>query len=267
MIIEALVGSVLASNIYHANKSLDMDERALKKYAKAFEKSEEAAGLIRKKAEYMDKRLANVARKKRSIINNTVPKFVEVYGQIQKVEIESKSKDLSICHNAQNLTLFYSPALSMKKDFTDKELVCGCLIHGLGKMMEKESERYLSAANNQMRAANVAYSQAESILTVYDAIIQRADRIAKLLVEMNVLFLGSIEQTGLTIRKNGYDVRNYSEYDKGVLMTCVNMAAALSDLIDIPVVDENGKLCENALALIQTGEEYINKMNSMMRED
>lgn len=43
-----------------------MDEKALSKYAKAFENNEEAKLLVKKKADFADKRLANVAKKKKS---------------------------------------------------------------------------------------------------------------------------------------------------------------------------------------------------------
>ena len=54
---------------------------------------------------------------------------------------------------------------------------------------------------------------------------------------------------------------NYDEYDKSVLMTCVNIAVAMSDLVNIPVVDEKGQICESATELITTGEKYLEKMN------
>ena len=132
-------------------------------------------------------------------------------------------------------------------------------------MMEMDSERYLSAANSQMREANVIYSQSESIGAVYDAIVGRADRISNLLMTMNALFIRSINETSLTIEKNGLNVRNYNDYDKGVLMTCVNIAAAMSDIIDVPVVDEKGQICESAMEMITTGEKYLEKMNRAVK--
>ncbi len=71
MIIEALtIGAVgaLAKTFYQVGKASKLDEAALAKYAKAFERSSEAELLIRRKAEYTDKRLANVAKKKRAVI-------------------------------------------------------------------------------------------------------------------------------------------------------------------------------------------------------
>lgn len=266
MIIEGLAVAALVKTVYSADKSAKMDERALGKYAKAFEKSEEARLLIRKKAEYTDKRLANTAKKKRAIVKNTVPQFVNVYGKIQKIELENKiaANEISVRNTVQKLAVLNAISISVKKDFTDKELVCGFITQGLGKLWEMDSERYLSAANSQMRAANVVYSQAESIGEIYDAIAARADRISKLLMALNALFIGSINETEKIIEKNGIDVKNYSEYDKGVLMICVNIAVAMSDIIDVPVVDESGRLCESAVEMIQTGEQYLTQMNKLI---
>lgn len=131
-------------------------------------------------------------------------------------------------------------------------------------MIRKDSERSLSAASNQLRAANVVYSQAESVAAVYDAIVERADRIAKLLMAMNALFIKSIQETDNVIGKNGLDVRNYDEFDKGVLMTCVNIAGAMSDLINVPVVDEDGLVSQAAEEMIATGENYLSKMKTLI---
>lgn len=267
MIIEALAVGALAKTFYSANKSLKMDERALKKYAKAFERSEEAELLVRKKAEFADKRLMNVAKKKRAIVQSTVPKFVDVYSKIQKIELGNKTvvNEIATRDNVRKLAVLDVLSVSAKKGFTDKELVCGLIIKGFGKLMEMDSERYLSAANSQMRAANVIYSQSESIGAVYDAIVARADRISNLLMAMNALFIRSINETSLTIDKNGLDVRKYSEYDKGVLMTCVNIAVAMADIINVPVVTSEGSIPETAMETIVTGEKYLEKMNNTIK--
>ena len=49
-------------------------------------------------------------------------------------------------------------------------------------------------------------------------------------------------------------------------MTCVNIAVAMSDLIDIPVVDINGQICQEAVNMITTGEQFIAKMNQTINQ-
>ena len=101
---------------------------------------------------------------------------------------------------------------------------------------------------------------------VYDMIIGRADRISNILMRLNVLFMASIQQTDKTIQKNGLDIRNYTEYEKGVLMTCVNIAVAMADMMNIPVLDEGGQLSEKAAGMIASGEAYLDKMQSVMTQ-
>lgn len=267
MIVGALAAGALISMFYSVDKSMKADEEALRKYARAFEIEEEAALAVRKKAEITDKRLLNVAKKKRAVIEVTIPKFVEVYSVIQKVEISERASvnEIAIREGIRQLSTPNVLSISVKKDFTDKELVCGWFFKGLGKMMEKDSERYLSAANMQISSANTASSHAESIMAVYDAVIARADRISKLLASMNVLFLKSIEETKATIERNGENVRNYSEFDKDVLMNCVNFAVAMSDLINIPVVDEQGRIGEEAERMLLTSEDNLKKMDKLIK--
>lgn len=255
-----------AKTLYDAYKSTNMDERAMQKYSQAFEKEQDAKLIVKRKAEYTDKRLANVAKKKRFVIQNTFPQFVSVYDKIQKIEIDQKNvSNEIIAYNSNDQFVVKDLAISAKKEFTDKELVCGMIFGGIGNLMVKESERNLSAANSQMRAANVAYSQAQSIAEVYDAIVGRADRIAKLIVAMNILFVRSINETEHTIDRNGYNVRNYNDYDKGILMTCVNIAKAMADILNIPVVESDGKISEKAVEMIENGEQYLDKMNALLQ--
>ena len=115
-----------------------------------------------------------------------------------------------------------------------------------------------------MHQSNVIYSQTQSIGEVYDAIVGRADRISNLLMAMNALFVKSIVETERIIKAYGLNVRNYSEYDEGVLMICVNIAEAIADIINVPVVDESGALCGSAIEMIETGEHYIEKTNRLI---
>lgn len=262
MIIEGLALAAIVGAFHSVDKSQKIDDEALKKYGKAFEKDKEAYSLIYKKSKYTEKRLANVVKKKRAIIQNTLPKFVEVYEKIQKIEIENKTliDELTLKNSIQKLGVLNSISIPARKEISDKELICGFFTKGFAV----ESEKFLSAANSQVRASNVVYSQAESVAEVYDAICGRADRISKLLMTMNALFVKSINETAKVINTNGLNVRNYTERDKGVLMTCVNMAGAVSDIISVPVIDEKGQICESAVKMIETGEQYITKIKKLI---
>ena len=265
MLIE-LAAAALA--IHNGNKSLKMDAQAAVKYGKAFTRECEAQQLVAQRRSMADKRLENVAKKKRAIITSSLPLFAEVYGQIQKVNIKPKDRKFEMIEysNVERTNMLQSINIVTKKEFTSKELILGTALKGIPGMIVEDSKRNLSAARSQMSAANVAYSQAQSIAEVYDAIIERSDRIAKLLVNMNALFIGVISESQKIIDNNGFDVGKYSEYDKTVLMICVNFAVAMTKLLDIPVLDENGEIARAAVEMIQTGEDYLSRMNEIINQ-
>ena len=258
----------ISAAIYKGNKSLEMDEQASKKYRKAFTRESEARQLISKKRNLADKRLENVAKKKRAIINSSLPLFVEIYSQIQKVNIHIRNEtyDMIKYNDAEWSHTLQSVSLVTKKEFTNQELIVGILFKSFSGMMVEDSKRNLSAANSQVRAANVLYAQAQSISDIYDAIIERADRISALLMSMNAMFVGVLSETQKIIMQNGTNVEKYTEKEKSTLVLCVNFAVAITNLLNIPILDNNGEIAESAIQMIQTGEEYLARMNKIINE-
>lgn len=260
--------AVVATALYNGNKALEMDAQAAKKYSKAFTRECEAHQLVSKKRNHADKRMENVAKKKRAIINSSLPMFVEVYEQIQKVNVQVRNREFDIVryNDTEWNHMLQSVNIVTKKEFTNRELVLGIMLKSFSGMVVEDSKRNLSAASSQLSAANVVYSQAESIAEFYDVIIARSDRIAALLMGMNALFMGVITETKEIIFKNGMDVAMYSEKEKTTLMLCVNFAVAMTKLLDIPILDEDGRIADAAIEMIRTGEDYLARMNEVINE-
>lgn len=252
---------------YSADKSNKMDEAALAKRSKAYTREAEARDLIYQKRSAADKKMQIVAKKKRAVIESTLPRFIEVYQQIQKIDITISDKnELAVYSKFQASNAIQTMQLVTQKPLTDSQLITEYIFKGIGGMMIADSKRNLSAAKSQLSAANVVYTQAQSVAEVYDAIIGRAERISSLIMRMNAMFLSSIFEAEKIIAQNGTNVRAYNKQDMGVLMTCVNLAGAMSDIINIPVLDENGELCQAAVEMIQTGEAYIEQMNDLINQ-
>ena len=186
----------LAALAYCADKSNKMDAQALAKRSKAFTKEAEARDLVYQKRSTAEKKMQNVAKKKRAIIESTLPRFVEVYQKIQKIDLTISDKnELAVYNQFQKSNAIQAMQVVIQKPLTDGQLITEYIFKGIGGMMIADSKRNLSAAKSQLSAANVVYSQAQSVAEVYDAIIGRAERIASLLMRMNALFLGSIFET------------------------------------------------------------------------
>ena len=258
MLVEMVAIGGVSKFFHDVGKASEISEKALRKCAKAFEIETQAVADVKKKADLVEKRLNNVINKKKSIIEYSIPKFMEVYSPIQKICREENTVLLPDKNMLKKIdSLEKLGTISKKKTFTNKELLCGLLRNGFGGMMIKDSERLLSAANCQISEANVVRSEAEAIISVYNSVIERADRIAQVLAKLNCLFIKSIESVERTIRKNGTDVGIYNDFDKGILMTCVNLVQALSEIIDVPVIDEEGKIPQYAEKMIETGERCV----------
>ncbi len=263
-----LCGYLLGKTFYDIDKAIAYDDMANENYKNAFIKSSEAKKLLKEKDDFCYKRINNVIKKKSAIIKYSIPKFVEVYKKIQKVIINDNSDNkftLHICDKDYTDSL---KLLSSLKDnsFSREQLICGTIFKGIGKMIELDSKQNLASSQELLRLSNIQNEQLVSICNIYDTIILRVDKISDLLVQMNALFLLSINQTALTIEKNGYNIRTYDDYDHNVLMTCVNIARAIIDIIDIPIsiFDQNGEISEAAIQLLSKGEQHLVKFQKTL---
>ena len=265
MLIELAVAAAGAA-LYRGNQALELDSQAAKKYSKAFTRECEAHQLVAKKRQLADKRMENVVKKKKAIINSSLPMFIAVYEQIQKINVQPRNRSFDMIQYSDTEWnyMLQSVDIVAKKEFTSQELIFGIFLKTFSGMVVEDSKRNLSAARSQLSAANVAYSHAQSIAEFYDAIIERSDRITNLLINMNILFMGSISETEKIISKNGTSVGKYSDKEKTTLMLCVNFAVAMTKLLDIPVLDKNGRIAEAAVEMIQTGEDYLTRMNEII---
>lgn len=254
------------TGIIAADKSSKIDEKAWRTYTEAFEKDSEARMILSQKKDFTEKRLNNVVKKKRAIIKYTVPAFADVYGKIQKVEIKYQDREnpLELRASVDNKLMLNYTETSEMPDRTDLELLSSLIVKGFAQTMIADSKQNLSVAKSQLRAANVVESQSKSYMEVCDTIIARADRIADVLKTLNAMLVASTQKVEAIIQKNGTSIRNYSQQEKEMFMTCVNLAGALSDVMNVPVIEVKEEIAINAEKMLITGEEYIRKMRSII---
>ena len=80
---------------------------------------------------------------------------------------------------------------------------------------------------------------------------------------MNLLFLKSIQHTDKIIDGHGFDRQNYSADDKKSLMSCINLAKAIKDILEAPLFEADGKISQQANRALVVGDEYIRKFQSL----
>ncbi len=261
-----LVGGALIKILIDTNKSMKLDEQAQKKYAKAYEREREARALIYEKSSQANNSLLKVANRKRAILSTSMNDFLELYEKIIKInfvpgdgilELENSVLAPSRLSEIRNVT---NTAIS---PMTDKEIVRSFLLKGIGGAMIDDSKRTLEMASNQLKASNVAYSQAETAAVIFNGIIERSNKFATLLSKMDLFFSRSIKTSSEIIEKNGKDRSGYNIRDRETLMTCINFADAIKKVIDAPLLNESGEIAEASIAAIQTGNAYLDKLKNI----
>ena len=147
---------------------------------------------------------------------------------------------------------------------SDKEIVGTFLFSweygGIGGAIKKDAKINLDIANTRSDEAEVIAYNIDTARVALAGIDDRANSLLTLLAKLNALFLKSIQHTGEIIERRGLNKRSYSVDDKEALMTCVNLAKMMSDILKAPLFDSNGKLSNQIDKTLSTGNEYIQKM-------
>lgn len=268
MILGIIGGGVLSETIKFG-RSILLEEKAIKKYIEAYGKNAEAERLIYDKSIVVDNKLQAVLNKKKAIRNYTVPMYINIYDKIKDIEREG-SKFLDVENYKKQIqevsTLNYMKE-SVKATFSDMELLLGTLIFGMGNMVIKNSKKMLSAANVQMSYANVRYSEAQSILSVLNAVEEQAIRISKVLSLLNMLTVKLLAYISPIVEKNGNNASNYTYHELELLTLCENMVIALVDLLNIPVINEDGIVETSAKQLLNDAENSVQKFESFIKKE
>ena len=71
-------------------------------------------------------------------------------------------------------------------------------------------------------------------------IIQEANKVSDLLGALNIILLRAIKNSNDLIHVRGFNKNNYSEEDREILRNTINIAKAIKDIIDSPVLDDDG---------------------------
>lgn len=86
MISLILGAAALGSGLYGAEKSMQIDNRTRKRYAKAFAMEQEAHRLVEAKKQAADDAMKKLSNRKRSILITSMQNFVAVYSKLMKID-------------------------------------------------------------------------------------------------------------------------------------------------------------------------------------
>lgn len=265
-----VLGAVLGSGLYGAEKSMQIDSRTRKRYAKAFAMEQEAHRLVEVKKQAADNAMKKLSNRKRSILITSMQNFVAVYSKLMKIDFRD-DKMLAVLNqqsfSPQELQIINAVAQTAVRPMTDKEIAVSILkgfgVFGLGNAFIDDSERELQMAGAQLRSSRVVYSQAENLAAVLDGVIASCNKVSDLLPRLNRLFMQAISYSDELIAAKGRDGAAYTENDRKVFCSCINLAVTLKKIIDAPVLTDEGKVAQETTEALSIGSQCMQNIKNL----
>ena len=267
IIVGGIIGAKSISDIWQADK---YEREARSVNYEAYSLIETANRKLKSQSEKTESTLMKLANRKRGIMSSSLPKFIEVYEKIKRIEFEDvdlsdDSKALII--QSENINAINKMISVSGVQLSDKEIIGTYLFSieygGLFGAIKKDAKINLDLAYTRSNEAEVIAHNIDTARIAIEAIIAKAERFLKLLAQMNMLFLKSLQYTSELIERNGYNKRNYSVEDKKALMNCMNFAKAVKDILTVPLFDSDGKVSQQVNQALETGNEYINQLQAV----
>ena len=266
-LIPMIVGGKLFYDLWKAD---EYEQEALAANYEAFSTVEVAARKSQEQYAKMEQQLLKLANRKKGIMYGSLAKFKNIYEKIIKINFKEcmlvdGHKELMLTQEAvQEINQMISVSgISM----SDKEILCTFIFSpkyfGFGGLVKKDAKINLDLAYARTDEADVIESQYKTIQITLEGISNKIDSFLKILTQLNVLFLKSIQYSSEIINKNGYNRENYTDEDKKGLMTCINMAKAIKDILETELFDNDGKISRQIDETLNLGNDYIEKMKQI----
>lgn len=220
--------------------------------------------------EKLDSTLKKLANRKRGIMSGTLPKFIAVHEKIIQINFSGRlsvDEIRNLALRPENLSGINQMISVSGIQMSDKEILGTFLFSfeysGIGGAIKKDAKINLDVAYTRSDEAEVIAHNIDTERIAVEGINDKAEAVLKLLAQMNVLLLKSIQHTSAIIDRNGFDVNCYSNADIDDIMNCCNFAKATSDILKAPLFDSNGKLSRQIETTLSTGNEYIRRMQAV----
>lgn len=258
----ATVGKV----IYDVNKSDKLDKQANEVSKEALSRTGEAKLAQKNAANTMNNAVLKLMKRKKAIMVTTMKQFVDLYKIIIQIELTDSDgiRELHTFSPTEIAELHSEIIVAEKMPPQPKisgNVVMGYLMGGLfgaiSSSMVDESRRNLDNAYLQSKRADMMVLQSENICLAYEAITQRAAYMTDVITKLNLLFVQGLQVSAALIEKNGSDKKKYSREERKTIAACCNLASAIKDIIDVPLIDEEGEITKYSLEVIQQGEKHL----------
>lgn len=254
-----------------------LDEQAAKKVRKAFTQQAEAQAAKEQAQKEMKMEVTKLINRKKAVLCTSMNSFLRLYEKIIKINFTEGDgiKELSN----------FTPALAEEtygqievigkiddRSVTAKDVMVGFLTGGLlGAFTHSLECSIVNDAQNRLDMARLTAKEAgakalheNTVSLACQAVTERVRRMTDILTKLNFLFYQGIEHTNEVLEKNGMDKNHYSAEERKGLASCINLAKAVKDVLDAPIIDEKGELTQRSMEAIENGKSHLEKIRSLI---
>lgn len=137
--------------------------------------------------------------------------------------------------------------------------VAGPAIAILGIVMNASASKNLDNAYSNEAKTQEAVEGLKIIETLCDAITARSIMFYELLDKLNHYFEGLINQLEELLHNSGNDYSKYTEEEQAVVAMALNVAGAIKQVLDTPILDKDGNLTTESNTVHQEINEFANQ--------
>ena len=269
----AIVAGVLGKVVNDFHQSDKLSSQASEKNLKSMNQIEEAKAAQRLKQEEARQAMIRLGNRKKGILSSSMKKFLDIYEQLKKINFSVTDGISELSNLPSTLTEEISNRISyVSTPMTEGELMSTFIFNsliwgvagGISASIKKDSQRNLDIAQARAKQARAITEQANTIGLAYEAVFERANRITDVLTQLNLLFVKCLSNTQDIIEKNGANKNNYSLRERESLAVCINLAKAVKLMIDTPLLDKSGRITNQSLKAIESGQNYLKKIGFEM---
>lgn len=226
----------------------------------------------------LNQSLKKLVSRKQAILRHSVFPFVDLYEKFKKIhfnisdgiaELDNFEFDVI---KEQKVRYVNSPNFSVStKDLSGQEIsiiLLGVIsgIPGWGTVAaalnasERESRQKLDKAILESEKADILIEKIKAEKKTSVATIYTVEKCTQVITDLNKLFVPAQMNASKLIEINGIDKRKYSVEERKQLAVWINLAKAIKDLIDLPILEEDGLVSTMMIEALEKDEKTIEEL-------
>ena len=247
------------NNIDEAKKAIDSANNILENTKKNYEQHRDACSTA----------LDNLGRKKISILDGSIKKFIKEAEQIKHIEVEKSSgvdelenfrinsKAFSELKEMSEYASSISPTMPIPAEIAISVIggsFGGILLDTvhLAKSSILKDESLAKLAQAKRKAEEVQTSE-----VICDGIRRRCNMFYNLMVRLDAIFLPLVMQTESIINEHRGGYIKFSLEQQHTIAATFTLAKTIKTVLDTPILNENGELTDESERLIPRVQEQI----------